>query len=104
MDPKLIALLALRTLGSVTGNVALSNGIGQLMAAYDAGKDIDEHMQEIADKLEAGDDLDNWDDIMERIDAEVEDFLDETAEANPGLEDNPPGLLADEGDDPPPAA
>lgn len=96
MDPKLIALLALRTLGSLTGNVALSNGIGQLMAAYDAGKNIDDHMQAIADKLEAGEDLDNWDDITNRIDAEVDDFLDE---GSPFTDDAGPDSPVDEGPD-----
>ena len=75
MDPKLVALLALRTLGTVTGHVAVVEGIDRLRAAYEAGKDIDAHMAAIAEKLEAEEPLDSWDDITARIDAEVDEFL-----------------------------
>ena len=77
MDPTMIALLSLRALGLATGHNEIATRIDQLVGAFNAGKDIDDHMQAIADKLEAGEDLDTWDDIVDRIDAEVADFLDE---------------------------
>ncbi len=75
MDPKLIALLALRVVGQTTGNVAVANGVEALLGAYQAGTNVDAHLQAIAGKLEAGTLLDSWEDIQIRIDAEVDDFL-----------------------------
>lgn len=89
MDPKLIALIALRALGSVSGNLVVVEGIDKLRAAWEAGKDIDAHLAAIADKLEAGEELDDWQEITDRINAEVDDFLDEeTVASNPVPEDD----------------
>lgn len=76
MDPKLVALIALRTVGTLSGHGAIVESIDKLRAAWEAGKNIDAHLAAIADKLEAGDDLDTWDEIQAKIDAEVDDFLD----------------------------
>jgi hypothetical protein len=59
------------------GKPEVGNTINQVLELYQAGKNVDAHMQAIADKLEAGDDLDDWSQIQDKINAEVDDFLDE---------------------------
>ena len=78
MDPLTIALLALRGVSTVMdlqGRSEVGNAIRALLAAHQAGRNVDAHMQEIADQLDAGLDLAPWDDISARIQAETKDFL-----------------------------
>ena len=78
MDPVLVSMLALRGLGTLftlQGKSEVSNTINQVLDLYSAGKNVDDHMKAIADKLEAGGDLDDWSDIQAKLDAEVDDFL-----------------------------
>ena len=48
--------------------------LSKIMAGYRAGRNMDAHMQEVADKLVAGEAPD-WDDLEARIDAETAEFL-----------------------------
>jgi RecB family exonuclease len=78
MDPVLVSMLALRglsTLFTLQGKSEIGNTINQVLDLYGAGKNVDAHMKAIAEKLEAGDDLDDWSDIQAKLDAEVDDFL-----------------------------
>lgn len=83
MDPKLIALLTLRglaTLFTLQGQSNIATAIDSLINAYQAGKNVDEYMQSIADTLAAGGELADWDDITSRINSEVDEFLAEDPE------------------------
>lgn len=78
MDPLTVSLLTLRGLGTLfalQGKPEVGNTINQVLDLYGAGKNVDAHMSAIADKLEAGDDLDDWSEIQDKINAEVDDFL-----------------------------
>lgn len=78
MDPLTVAVLSLRsvsTLFALQGKPEVGNTINQVLDLYAAGKNVDDHMAAIADKLEAGDSLDDWSDIQAKLDAEVDDFL-----------------------------
>ena len=80
MDPLTVSLLTLRglsTLFMLQGKSEVGNTINQVLDLYGAGKNVDAHMAAIADKLEAGGDLDDWSDIQAKINAEVDEFLDE---------------------------
>ncbi len=80
MDPLTVAMISLRGLGTLfalQGNAEVGKTINQVLDLYGAGKNVDAHMKAIADKLEAGDDLDDWSLIQAKLDAEVADFLDE---------------------------
>lgn len=48
--------------------------LDKIMSAYRAGKNVDIHMQSIADKLEAGDPID-WDELSAKLDTEEDEFL-----------------------------
>lgn len=92
MDPLTVAIVALRSVGTLfrlQGAPHVSKTIDAVFSAYRAGKNVDAYMQEIADKLEAGDALAGWTDLEARINAEVDQFLEdpveETSESeNPG--------------------
>lgn len=78
MDPLTVALLTLRSVGTLfalQGKPQVGDTINQVLDLYAAGKNVDAYMQEISDKLEDGGDLDDWGDIQARINAEVDDFL-----------------------------
>lgn len=78
MDPLTIAILALRSVGTLftlQGKPEINNTINALLTAYQAGKNVDAYMQKIADNLEADGDLASWDDITDRINDEVDEFL-----------------------------
>lgn len=78
MDPATVALVALRglsTLFTLQGKAEVSNTLNQILNLQAAGRNVDAHMKAIADKLEAGDPLDDWADIQAKLDAEVDDFL-----------------------------
>lgn len=86
MDPKLVALVTLRGLASLfalQGKNSVAETINSAINAYQAGKNVDDYMQLIADRLEAGDDLADWEDITGRINAEVDDFIDEPGPVDP---------------------
>ncbi len=90
MDPITIALISLRAVGalfSMQGKPEISTTINQLLEAYSAGKNIDDHLEEVAAKLEAGAlDPADWQDLTDRINQEVDEFL---AAGDTG--DDPPG-------------
>ena len=46
----------------------------KIMAGYRAGRNMDAHMRQVADALEADTPLD-WDDLGSRLDAETAEFL-----------------------------
>ncbi len=78
MDPLTIALIALRGVGTVMslqGKPQVSEAINAAITAYDAGRNVDAYMQEIADALNNDAELADWDDITSRINTEVDDFL-----------------------------
>jgi len=78
MDPVAVSLLALRglsTLFQLQGKIEVGNTINQVLDLYGAGRNVDAYMKDIAEKLEAGDNLDDWSDIQAKLDAEVADFL-----------------------------
>ena len=78
MTPTLIALVTLRSLSAVVatqGKPEIGNALAAVIAAYEAGKNVDAHMQEIADKLRDDVPLDDWDTLTTRIDAETQKFL-----------------------------
>ncbi len=78
MDPLTVAIITLRSVGTLfalQGRPEVSTTINSVLTAYNAGKNVDKHLADIADALEAGDDLATWDDITARIDAEVDEFL-----------------------------
>lgn len=80
MDPLTLGLIALRSVGTLfalQGRPEVGSTINSVLEAYSAGKNVDKHLADIADALEAGADLATWDDITSRIDAEVDAFLDE---------------------------
>lgn len=78
MDALQIALIALRSVGtlfSLQGRPEISDTINKALALYSAGANIDNYLQEIAEKIEGDTPLDSWDDIQARIQAEVDSFL-----------------------------
>ena len=78
MDPITLALLALRgvtTVLDLQGREDISNTILALIDAHHAGRNVDNHMAEVAAALEAGTELATWTDIRHRIKAETDDFL-----------------------------
>jgi hypothetical protein len=83
MDPLTIALIALRSVGALfalQGKPEISGAINAALDAHQAGRNVDAHLQSIADTLEAGGELDDWTAIRHKIDLEVDDFLDDTGD------------------------
>lgn len=84
MDPITIALIALRSVGTLftlQGRPEVGTAINQTLEAYQAGKNVDAHLKEIAEKLELGNfDPTDWDDLTDRINQEVDAFLDDTGD------------------------
>ena len=82
MDPLTIALIALRSVGTLftlQGKPEVAGAINTALDAYQAGKNVDAYLQEIADALESGADPD-WDDLTNRINDEVDAFLGDTGD------------------------
>ncbi len=78
MDQKLFAILALRASATVLRMQGLggpADAIEGIIAGYEAGRNVDAHMQEVADAIKGGVELADWGDITMRINAEVEEFL-----------------------------
>lgn len=77
MDAKLAAIIGLRG-ASLTlrlqGLTKQAEAIDRLILTYEAGRNIDAHMQEVADGLKAGVAFD-WDDFNTRLIAETDEFL-----------------------------
>jgi hypothetical protein len=48
--------------------------LNKIMAGYRAGRNVDAHMREVADTLEAGGKID-WDALEAKLDAETAEFL-----------------------------
>ena len=57
------------------GKPEIGDALNAVIAAYEAGKNVDAYMQEIADKLRDDVPLDEWDTITARIDRETTRFL-----------------------------
>jgi len=78
MDPIQIALLALRastTLFTLQGRPEISEAVNSMIRAWEAGRNIDAYMAEIARALESDAGLDDWKTITDKINREVDDFL-----------------------------
>lgn len=85
MDPLTVSLLALRSVGTLfalQGRPEVSATINAVLKAYQAGRNVDKHMADIADRLEKDGALDDWSDILTRINSEVDDFLDEDGQGS----------------------
>jgi len=85
MDPLTIALIALRSVGTLftlQGQPKITGAINAALDAYEAGRNVDAYMAEIADKLELAGTLsaEDWDDLTDRINSEVDEFLDDTGD------------------------
>ena len=77
MDSKLVAIIALRGLSltlRLQGLTRQADSIDRLILAYQAGRNVDAHLQAVADQLAAGEQA-SWDDILGRIETETEEFL-----------------------------
>lgn len=69
MDPVSIALIAIRglaTLFEAQGDSRQANALRLLAKGIESGQDVNEHMDRVADALEAGQGAD-WDDVVSRI-------------------------------------
>ena len=67
----------LRILASVLryqGNNGAADTLNLALDTYGAGKNVDSYMTEIAEKIEDNQLL-GWEELRERLDAEVDDFL-----------------------------
>lgn len=83
MDPLTVAIVALRSVGTLfrlQGAPRVQSTINAVLEAYKAGKNVDRYMQEIADNLEFDGDLASWKDLEARINAEVDQFLGDPVE------------------------
>lgn len=72
MNPKTLALIALRGLGtlfSLQGNASAATALNKIAAAIESGQNVDKHMQLVADALKAGTPKD-WDGLLARINAD----------------------------------
>lgn len=67
-------LRGLAILAGALGRPEVAAAFNALAAAADAGSNIDSHMREVAEKLEAGVEPD-WSDVSARIAAETDEFL-----------------------------
>ena len=77
--------LAMSFVGQLLGLQGMTREQGildKIMAGYRAGRNVDAHMQEIADALAVGDAID-WDDLEARIDAETDEFLSRGEDGEP---------------------
>jgi GrpB-like predicted nucleotidyltransferase (UPF0157 family) len=74
MDPKLFYLVGLRGVAlalSLAGQQRASDALYTVVDAYEAGKNVDDHMQAIADKLKSRpSNADDWADVTARIEAD----------------------------------
>lgn len=78
MDPKNLAIISLRALAQLfrsQGAPKRAESLDLLADGIKSGADIDDHMQSVADALEAGASAD-WDDIHARITAESDRLRD----------------------------
>jgi hypothetical protein len=76
MDPKTIALVGIRAAAlamALTGQSKAANALYTLADAYEAGKNIDAHMAEVARRLKDRSPTEtdsDWDDLAARINAD----------------------------------
>lgn len=76
MNPKLLAVVALRSLATLfaaSGNPKTGSSLNLLADGVEAGADVDEHMQSVADALKASGgnvSAEQWDDVHARIAAD----------------------------------
>lgn len=74
MDPRLLALVSLRSLAqllTLQGELQKADSLTFIANAIGSGRDVDQHLQAVADALEAGDAA-SWGDIHARIQSEAE--------------------------------
>ncbi len=82
MSAEVLAMSGLRIISSVLrlqGEVDAAAAIVTSLDLYRGGKNVDAHMQAIADNLEAGGELESWADINARVQSEVDAFLTDPA-------------------------
>jgi hypothetical protein len=80
MDPVLVALVSLRsmaTLFTLQGNPKAAQVFNTMVSAYLAGRNIDAHLQDVADYLDSNSEV-RWGDVLDRISSLEAEFLDET--------------------------
>jgi len=76
MDPRLLAIVALRGLSlllGLQGQPKIAGALNLLAAGVESGADVDEHMQAVADKLKESGGVvtdEEWDDVHARIEAD----------------------------------
>lgn len=78
MDPILLTVVTLRSLGALfglQGKPEIAGVMNASAAAIEAGRSVDAQMQEVADLLNSGGDLPSWSDLARRIDDETAQFL-----------------------------
>jgi len=80
MDPILVATLTLRGISEVMklqGRPEVGNAIEVLLAAHQAGRNVDAHMKHIATLLQQNAPLADWETITARINEVTAQFLDD---------------------------
>lgn len=75
MDPKVLAIIALRSAAlaaTLAGRPQQAAALYALADSIEAGRAVDAHMAEVADKLKSRDLTDDdWADVTSRIDADA---------------------------------
>lgn len=77
MDPLTIGLITLRSVAALftlQGKPEISDAINAMLEAHAAGRNVDAYMQQMVDKMKAGE-MDGWAEITNKIKAEVGEFL-----------------------------
>jgi hypothetical protein len=73
MNPKTLAVMAARALAqlfTLQGDSKAAESLTFVANGIESGLDVDEHMQSVADALNAGSPV-SWDDVTARIEAEA---------------------------------
>jgi hypothetical protein len=80
MDPMTAIILALRlgaTVMTLQGKPEVGMAVNATLNAYDAGRNVDAHMAELAAALKAGAGMATWADIAKRANDETLALLDQ---------------------------
>lgn len=101
MNTKLFSVITLRSLSlllSLQGQAKAAAGMNKLIDAIEAGIEVDNHMAKVAEAMKAGTEAE-WDDIVDRIETEVADFLGAPeVEFDPDADKDPPDGEGGEGE------
>jgi len=76
-DLKLYGVITLRGLAmlfGLQGQDSAASALNKLATGIEAGMNVDAHMKTVAEAFKAGTEA-SWDDITDRIDVEVDEFL-----------------------------